>query len=267
MNTSIFVPSSRRVNICCVPSIHISQFISATIREPGVCWVLAQWAPAGRSCTWNIHCGHRRGGEDKVTPQTPQKRLNTNSRRHNTHHWPEDEARIVDSCVVWVLGKWKMTGAIKFERMDCQTGGKQVFWGHCDTDTVCWQWCDIISSSLPTPLLYLTHSTSTLAAFHAHINNDSSNIWIRSWFWNNGLNVISSGESREYRNVRKGKEGSWAEESYERRKELIRTLCLIFPLLTFCICCFISTKSQQWTTGGSEVWDVNEEWGAQSGIT
>ena len=168
--------------------IHISQFISATIwaiRQGSP--VLCQWARPERSCTWHIHCGHQRC-EDKVTSNTSHFTkilLNNGEIKHIVVDLNTEHVGYIYVCCVRAGQKWKITGAIKLERTDCQTEGKQVFEAIIVTlaCVLTIMWHHIFLSPVP-PLLYLTrtHSSSALllAAFHARIDNDSSNTldWI-----------------------------------------------------------------------------------------
>ena len=264
--SNICAQQQRGVNICCVPSIHISQFISATIwsREPGA---VGQGPRPGRSCTWNIHCRIKRLGMRGQNHQSSEKIFNSGRRglSEKLYTWPaEHEARLV----VWALvGKWKMTSPIKLERMDCQTEGKQVFWGHCDSDTVCWKWCDIISCSLqssPPTSLPDTHSSSTLAAFHAHTDNDSSNTldWIlilEQWVEYSFLRV-DLGNSGMSGRVRRSCGISEIELSNPHSLPIYNSDITIHNIISIkCLSWhyaygYISTD-REWR--GSEVWDVN----------
>ena len=88
--------------------------------------MLCQWARPERSCTWHIHCGHQRCEDKLTTSHFTKILLNNGEIKHivvdlNTEH--VGYIRVL--CESWA--KIKITGAIKLERTDCQTEGKQVF--------------------------------------------------------------------------------------------------------------------------------------------
>ena len=163
-------------------------------------------------------------------------------------------------CCVRAGQKWKITGAIKLERTDCQTEGKQVFEAIIVTlgCVLTIMWHHIFLSPVP-PLLYLTRTSSSallLAAFHARIDNDSSNTldWIlilEQWVECSFLRVDPGNTGMSGR-VRR----SWGISGIElirihliyRYQNIMFSKCKVVSLdiylCTYCICRGISTETQ-----------------------
>ena len=203
MNTSIFVPSSSEglTSAVCPDvysyfSVYLGHYLGYPPREP--CAVPV--GPAGAQ----LHLAHslwrHQRCEDKVTLFRKYSTTASNGEfsRKKTHScWPEHMELV--GCYVRAGQKWKITGAIKLERTDCQTEGKQVFEAIIVTLgcvlTIMWHH---IFLSLPSPHFSTWHALT--AAQHycwQHSTLASTMIpqilWIGSWFWNNGLNVVSLG--------------------------------------------------------------------------
>ena len=193
--SNICAQQQRGVNICCVPSIHISQFISAAIwPESPALWARGPGRDAAAPGTFIVE-SRDLGCEDKIT-KVLRKYSTAEDGDYQKNYTPDLLNTKLDLLCEhwWGNEKWPVLLSLKgwIVRLRANKYLEAIV-----TVTPCAE-NDVTSylalSSLVPPLLYLTH---TAAQHWQHSTLTPTMIpqilWIGSWFWNNGLNVVSQG--------------------------------------------------------------------------
>ena len=192
------------VNICCVPwcvfiFLSLSRPLSGLSAKGALCCASGPGWGAAAPGTFIVATPEMWGQSHNLTLFRKYSATASNGEfsRKKTHScWPEHMELV--GCYVRAGQKWKITGAMKLERTDCQTEGKQVFEAIIVTLgcvlTIMWHH---IFLSLPSPHFSTWHALAAQHYCWQHSTLASTMIpqilWIGSWFWNNGLNVVSLG--------------------------------------------------------------------------